>query len=110
MSGPAGVDFNREFLENPGEKYELKYLGDEAVRRTATDVISARPQDPSVAGFQEATIWLDSERSLILKARITMENGSVRTVTLSNIQLDPPPDPDRFRFTPPAGAQVIRRG
>lgn len=107
---PGGVDFNRDFLENPGEKYDLKYLGDEAVHGTATDVISARPKDPSVAGFQEATIWLDTERSLILKARVTMENGSVRTVTLSNIQLDPPPDPNRFRFTPPPGAQVIRRG
>lgn len=107
---PGGVDFNREFLEDPGEKYDLKYLGEETVHGTATDVISALPKDPAGAGFQEATIWLDTEKSLILKAKITMENGSVRTVTLSKIQLNPPPDPDRFRFTPPPGAQVIRRG
>lgn len=105
---PGGVDFNREFLEDPGGKYRLRYEGEEVVGGRDADVITAVPREP--AGFQEARIWLDSERSLIVKARITMENGSVRTVTLSDIQLDPPPDPDRFRFTPPAGAQVIRRG
>jgi outer membrane lipoprotein-sorting protein len=52
---------------------------------------------------------LDAERSLILQIRLGMDNGSVRTVTLSDIQLDPPPDPSRFRFTVPEGAQVIRR-
>jgi len=30
-------------------------------------------------------------------------------VTLTDIQLNPPSDPDRFRFTLPEGAQVIRR-
>ena len=59
--------------------------------------------------FTEALLWLDVERSLILRARIGMENGSVRTVTLTNVRLDPPADSQRFRFAIPAGAQVIRR-
>lgn len=104
---PGGVDFHREFLETPGEKYALEYLGEETLSGRSTHLISLKPFESS--GFQEARIWLDSERSLILQARIGMENGSVRTVTLSEIQLDPTPDPSRFQFTPPAGAQVIRR-
>ncbi|MFC1575975.1 outer membrane lipoprotein carrier protein LolA [Gemmatimonadota bacterium] len=104
---PGGVDFHREFLEAPGERYELAYLGEEGLEGRQTHVISARPRE--AAGFQEARIWLDAQRSLILRARIAMENGSVRTVTLSEITLNPPPDSARFAFTPPAGAQVIRR-
>ncbi|MFH1764807.1 MAG: outer-membrane lipoprotein carrier protein LolA [Gemmatimonadota bacterium] len=104
---PGGVDFHREFLEAPGKKYEMAYLGQETLSGRSTHMISLKPFEPS--GFQEARIWLDSQRSLILKARIGMENGSVRTVTLSGIQLNPPPDPERFKFVPPPGAQVIRR-
>ena len=104
---PGGMDFHREFLEAPGGKYELEYLGEEDLSGRPTHMISLKPFDPS--GFQDARIWLDSERSLILQARIGMENGSVRTLTLSGIQLNPSPDPDRFQFVPPSGAQVIRR-
>ena len=104
---PGGFDFQREFLEAPGEKYHLSYVGEEPLSGRVTDVISARPIDPSA--FNDARLWVDRERSLILQARIGMENGSVRTLTLSDIRLDPSPDPDRFRFTPPPGAQVIRR-
>jgi outer membrane lipoprotein carrier protein len=104
---PGGLDFHREFLEAPEEKYKLAYAGEETVEGRRAHMIHADPLgDP---GFREARIWLDSERALILRARIEMENGSVRTVSLSDIRVDPPPDPDRFRFVPPAGAQVIRR-
>ena len=104
---PGGVDFHREFLEAPEGKYRLEYLGEETLSGRGTHLISLVPFEPS--GFQEARIWLDSQRSLILQVRIGMENGSVRTVTLSDIQLNPPADPHRFRFVPPSGAQVIRR-
>jgi len=104
---PGGLDFHREFLEAPEEKYEMEYLGEESLSGQATHLISLTPLEPS--GFQGARIWLDSQRSLILQARIEMENGSVRTVTLSDIRLNLPADPDRFRFSPPSGAQVIRR-
>ena len=104
---PGGADFHRDFLEAPGEKYELEYLGEESLSGRPTHLISLEPLEP--VGFERARIWLDSQRSLILQARIEMENGSVRTVTLSEIELNPPTDPDRFRFVPPSGAQVIRR-
>jgi outer membrane lipoprotein-sorting protein len=104
---PGGLDFHREFLEAPGQKYELGYVGEEALGGRRAHVISAKPREANA--FTEARLWLDVERSLILQIRIGMENGSVRTVTLSDIQLDPPADPDRFRFIVPEGAQVIRR-
>ena len=106
-SRPGGVDFHREFLSSPAEKYELEYLGQEELSGSSTHVISLVPLGP--AGFEAARIWLDSTRSLILQARVEMENGSVRTVSLSDVRLNPSPDPARFRFTPPEGALVIRR-
>ena len=104
---PGGLDFHREFLEAPGDKYRLEYLGTESVHGRETRVITAIPRDR--ASFREARLWLDAQASLIRQIRIVMENGSVRTVTLDNILLNPPPDPERFSFTPPSGAQVIRR-
>lgn len=104
---PGGFDFQREFLEAPGEKYHLSYVGEESVGGRVAYVITAKPKEP--AAFNEARLWVDRERSLIIQARIGMENGSVRTVALSDFRLEPAPDPDRFRFTPPPGAQVIRR-
>lgn len=105
---PGGFDFQKEFLEDPGEKYELEYLGSEEVAGQETHLISAVPRRP--AAFTEARLWLDPESSLILRAEVQQENGSRRIVDLSRIRLNPPPDPDRFRFTPPAGVQVIPRG
>jgi outer membrane lipoprotein carrier protein len=104
---PGGVDFQREFLEAPGEKYTLAYVREETLGDRRAHVISAKPRERTA--FTEALLWLDVERSLILRARIGMENGSVRTVTLTNVRLDPPADSQRFRFAIPAGAQVIRR-
>lgn len=104
---PGGFDFQQEFLESPGEKYHLTYVGEEILDGRRAHVVSAKPRQPD--DFREARLWLDQERSLILRARIGLENGSVRTVTLTGIDLNPSPDPGRFRFQPPAGAQVIRR-
>ncbi len=104
---PGGVDFHREFLEAPGEKYEMQYLGEETVAGVVTHLISLSPLAPT--GFEGARIWLDTGRSLIVKARVEMENESVRTVTLTDIVLNPPADPSRFRFIPPDGTRVIRR-
>lgn len=104
---PGGLDFQREFLEDPGEKYVMDYVGTETLNGRKTHVIAARPRQRS--GFTQARLWLDVQLSLILQVRIGMENGSVRTVTLGDIRLDPPLDPNRFTFVPPPGAQVIRR-
>lgn len=107
-SRPGGMDFQREFLEDPGEKYELEYLGRDEVAGRSTHLIRARPRGPST--FVRARIWLDPARSLIRQVELALENGSVRTVTLGDFRMDPEPDPDRFTFTPPPGAQVIPRG
>ena len=104
---PGGMDFHREFLEGSAEKYELTYQGEETLGGHNTHLVHASPR--ASGRFQEARIWLDAARSLILKVQVEEENGSVRTVALSEIDLAPSDDPDRFRFIPPPGTQIIRR-
>jgi outer membrane lipoprotein-sorting protein len=104
---PGGADFHREFLDEPAAKYELTYHGESPFGGRSTHLIHAKPRE--AARFKEARIWLDTARSLILRIQVEEENGSVRTVVLSEIDLNPPEDPARFRFTPPPGAQIIRR-
>ena len=81
------MDFHREFLDEPAEKYELTYRGEEALAGRTTHLVQAQPREPG--RFKEARIWLDAARFLILKVQIEEENGSVRTVALSEIDWPP---------------------
>jgi outer membrane lipoprotein-sorting protein len=106
-SHPGGIDFHEEFLASPADRYTMDFVGEDAVNGAMAFVIDLTPR--AQASFEQATVWIDVERWLIVKVRISMENESVRTVTLSDISLNPAEDPARFQFTPPAGTQVIRR-
>jgi outer membrane lipoprotein carrier protein len=104
---PGGFDFHRELLERPGEKYRLEYEGPEAVGGRDTHRIRLVPRDQ--VDFEAAVVWIDVTDRLLRKVRIEEENGTVRTVTLATVELDPAIPDDWFRFTPPAGAEVISR-
>ena len=53
-------------------------------------------------------IWLD-ERFMVSKMRITDHYGSLTDLTFTNIKLDQPVKDDRFKFTPPAGTEIVRQ-
>ncbi len=100
-------DFHREFLDDPGQKYEPEYRGEEEMEGRTAHVIHLTPLEPSP--YQEATVWIDGQESLIRKVRIVEENESVRTVVLRDLELEPEISDDLFEFTPPSGVQVIVR-
>ena len=103
----GGFDFQSEFLDRPGEKYTPVYERSEEVEGHSCHVLTLTPLTPSA--YESATVWIDTVNGLIRRTEIREENGSVRRVTLSDLDLSPEPDPGLFRFTPPPGAQVIRR-
>ena len=103
----GGFDFQSEFLDRPGEKYSPVYERSEEVEGHTCHVLTLTPLTPSA--YESATVWIDTVNGLIRRTEIREENGSVRRVTLSDLDLSPEPDPGTFRFTPPPGAQVIRR-
>jgi len=104
---PGGFDFHRAFLQDPAGKYEVSYQGRESVAGHATHRLGLKPRDP--AAYQEAEVWIDAAEPVLRQARVTEENGSVRTVTLTGVEFGAQAPAGFFEFTPPDGAQVIER-
>jgi outer membrane lipoprotein-sorting protein len=102
--GPRGVDFYREFLDQPRSKYRAEYKGREDVDGKATHRVAVTPL--AAAPYRSAELWVDVSAPTLRQIRIREENGSVRTVTLG---ASGAPTDGVFTFTPPAGTQVITR-
>lgn len=105
MAGaPGGFDFHREFLEGWASKYRLTAEGQEAVAGRPTQRIRLVPR--AGATYQAAVVWIDAT-GVLRQVRVEEENGSVRTVTLTSVEMGAAPPAGWFTFTPPAGTQVI---
>jgi len=109
MTGGAGAyDFHKEFLEDPATKYDVAYEALEEVAGRQTHRLRLLPL--ARASYQSAVIWIDEQEPVLRQVRIVDENGTVRTITLERVDLDPVDvGDDWFTFTPPPGAQVISR-
>ncbi len=105
--GPRGVDFYKEFLESPRQKYRAAYKGRETVVGESVHHIVLTPVQP--APYRTAEVWIDGDGVQLRQVQIREANGSVRTVTLTAVDARSVPGADAFTFTPPAGAQVITR-
>ncbi len=101
---PGREDFFREFLEDPGAKYEAATGGVEAVDGRDCRVVALTPLTP--AGYRAARLWVDVESHVIRRLEIHEEN-KVRTVTLRDVDLDPDIQPGTFVFEVPEGARVL---
>lgn len=102
---PGGFDLHREFLSDPATKYGAEYVGRETLDGQAVHRIRLRPLRPT--SYQVATVWIEVGTPRLRQVRLEEENGSVRTITLSNIQVGATAPAGWFTFTPPPGAQII---
>lgn len=101
------VDFHGEFLDDPASKYAMADLGLETV--SGRELRGVRLVPTGSAPYAMADVWIDPADALVYRVRIEQENGSVRTVALENLQVDPDLDGADFAFVPPAGVTVITR-
>jgi len=101
----GGQDFYRELLENPNAKYEVTCTSSEEIAGRATLRICLRPKVP--ARDRPDVVWIDAASAVILRIHFREENGSERTITLSDAAFDAAPPEGWFTFTPPSGAVVI---
>ena len=101
---PGREDFFREFLEDPGTKYEAEEGGTEAVDGRECRIVTLTPR--TGASYRRARLWIDAASHVIRRIEIHEQNENVRTVTLSNVDLAPAPDPALFVFVVPEGARV----
>lgn len=102
---PGGFDLHREFLERPAEKYRATLEGEETVEGRRAHRIRLVPR--AAAAYQAAVVWIDAGDRTLRRVRVEEENGSVRTVTLTAVQMGAAPPAGWFTFTVPPGAQVI---
>ena len=102
----GGQDFYREVLENPTAKYD--------VTCSSTEDLAGRPMRRLCLRAKGATrdrpdvVWIDPTTSVIRQLHFSEENGSERTITLSDVVFDTTPPPGWFSFTPPSGAVIIQ--
>ena len=101
---PGRHDFFREFLEDPAGKYKAEDGGIEQVNGRNCRVVSLTPREG--ASYRGARLWLDTRNHLIRRLELQEQNGNVRTMTLSNVDLSPVLDPDLFTFEVPEGARI----
>lgn len=104
---PGRFDFHREFLADPGTKYDPAYAGREMLDGAWTHQIRLLPTQPSA--YREARVWIDERVWLIRRVEIEEENGNVREVALAELERNPRLAPSSFQFTPPPGVQIITR-
>lgn len=105
---PGGFDFHRAFLSDPASKYAVTYGGSEVVAGRTTHRLELVPLDRSEQ-YRHAEAWIDAGTPVLRRIRITEENGSIRTVTLEDVELGARAPDGWFEFTPPDGVQVIAR-
>lgn len=109
-AGGAGAGFNffQAFLSEPETKYVAVHEGVEDIDGVVTERLGLLPRDSSSA-FRSATVWVAVESRLLVRVRINDDNGSVRTLTLSDMRLNPELPEDHFTFHPPPGARIVTR-
>ena len=102
---PGRYDFFQEFLNDPASKYEASDGGLEDVGGKSCRVIELTPK--AEATYRRARLWLDPETDLICRLEVHQENGSIRTVTLRSLRLNPALTGEEFVFEVPEGARVV---
>ena len=105
--GTGGLDLHREFLQDPATRYSATFRGTETIGGREVYVVHLVPRE--AASYRSATVWIEPVSSVLLRILVEEENGNLRSVTLSNVEVDLTVPEGWFAFTPPAGAQVIRR-
>ena len=92
-------------MENPGAKYEVTCSVAEEIGGRPTHRLCLRPKTD--IRDRPDTVWIDQASHVVLQIHFTEENGSERTITLSDVVFDVAPPEGWFLFTPPSGAVVI---
>ncbi len=105
---PAGTDFFKEFLAEPGVRYALEEVGEEEAGGARCFVVELAPLRPGA--YRRARLWIDAETHVLRRLQVHQSNSAVRTLALSNARLGSTADDGAFIFRLPAGARVVSPG
>lgn len=102
--GTTGPNLIGQFVERPRERYDARYVRGDSV--ADVDVIALIPKSGDLP-YSGATIWVSRKDGLVRKLEITETSGQGRTIILRNVVVNRPISSREFRFSPPAGSQVV---
>lgn len=102
-----GATLGSQFLINPMERYVATYVERDTVGGRSSHLVSLVPKFE--APYSLVRVWIDARDYLVRKFEIHEVNETVRTLTLTDVEIGVDL-PDRFfRFTPPPGVEVFTR-
>lgn len=106
-SGPAyGFNVLSWILDNPGERYRMRYLRADRVGGRAVNVVELIPITAELP-FSRALVWLDREDHLPRRLEITERRGGTRTITLSRVRTNETVAAATFAFDVPRGVRIV---
>ena len=95
-----------EFLLNYDERFNVGSVEAVTLGGQKHFKLSLTPKSSS-SFFQTATLWLRDRDDVITRLEVLDVNETRMVFELKNVQFNPALDAATFRFTPPAGAEVI---
>jgi outer membrane lipoprotein carrier protein len=105
-TGTTGPNLIGQFVERPRERYQASYVRPDSLPDGAVDVIALTPRATDLP-YSAATVWIAKNDGLVRRIEIVETSGQRRTITLRNLAVNRPIAGREFRFSPPAGLQVV---
>ncbi|MFQ5678684.1 MAG: outer membrane lipoprotein carrier protein LolA [Gemmatimonadota bacterium] len=99
------ADLLARILAEARSGYRGRYEGRQELAGVQTHLIRLRPLGRSP--YREVAVWIGVPDDLVRRFRITEENETVRSVTLSGLEPNVSLPDSLFRFTPPPDADVF---
>ena len=105
-TGTSGPNLIGQFVERPRERYDARYVRSDSLPDGPVDVIALKPRAPDLP-YTDATVWLAKQDGLVRRMDIVESSGQQRMIVLRNLVVNRSIPAGEFRFSPPAGTQVV---
>ena len=105
-TGTTGPNLIGQFVEHPRERYEARYLRADSLPDGPVDLIALTPRAKDLP-YSEATVWIAKRDGLVRRIEIVETSGQRRTIILQHLTVNRGVASREFRFSPPAGSQVV---
>ena len=98
-----------QFVDRPLDRYDVTYLGEDAVAEETVDVLRLTPRGESL-GFRWAEIAIARSDGILRRIDLMEESGQRRTLVFSAIQTQVEIPAGELRFEVPQGTRVVTPG
>lgn len=105
-TGTTGPNLIGQFVERPRERYDARHVRADSLADGPADVIALTPRATDLP-YSAATVWIARRDGLVRRIVIAETSGQQRTIILRNLVVNQGIAGREFRFSPPAGSQVV---